>query len=742
MRKMRICLNMIVKDEAHIIEKTLEHLREYISYWVISDTGSTDNSREIITEYFKRVKIPGKLVEHKWEDFGTNRTLAIEACYPLREHFDYIWVFDADDAIQNRIKFPMIHTNPKKNPDIFSVRFGEGFTYMRNQIFKATEQWEYVGVLHEYPKKKFGDATTQTIEGDYYIDSRRLGARSKAADKYLKDAQVLEKGLVKEPDNERYMFYLGQSYFDSQLFEKSIYWYQKRVDQKKWFEEVYYSLYKIAEAKEKLGKAWTEVELAYMAAWKYLPSRAEPLYEIAKHYRHEGNYQKAYIFAKQASNIVFPKDQVLFLFKEVYDYKALEEYQIAAHHIQKYQESFNLGNYILTRNIPESERRRIEQSRDLNIEYIIDKFTSYPVKKICEIKERKAEEKNIIFTITTCKRYDLFHKTINSFLTCCNDFLKIDKWLCVDDNSNFEDREKMQKLYPFFEFVWKDEKDKGHVQSMNIIYEKAQEYKYNIHMEDDWTFFEKRNYLTDAIKILESDKSYGQVLFNVNYAQRSSCRNIVGGFVKYCQGIRYLEHEHYFPGKEYDKFIQRNKGKATQAYWPHYSLRPSVLKVETLKNIGDFKNETGHFEMDYAKRYINKGYKSVFFDTICSYHTGKCTWEKGDNSYSLNGVKQFVKEEKIEQVDEDIKDVEVEGDWLIVNGLDSFGNDIKFLDTKEIEILKLAALSDESCIGFNSLGYLKSTIYKSDDWIDVSSRFPHFKMYIYKTRYAKYLQTI
>ena len=756
MRKMRICLNCIVKDEAHIIEKTLEHLKEYICYWVISDTGSTDNTREIITEYFQKVKIPGKLLQHKWEDFGTNRTLAIEACYPLREHFDYIWVFDADDAISGVLKFPMIHSNPKKNPDIFSVRFGEGFTYMRNQIFKATEQWEYVGVLHEFPKKKFGDATTQTIEGDYYIDSRRLGARSKAADKYLKDAQVLEKGLIKEPDNERYMFYLGQSYFDSQLFEKSIYWYQKRVDQGKWFEEVYYSLYKIAEAKERLGKDWTEVEMAYMSAWKYLPSRAEPLYEIAKHYRTEGNYQKAYIFAKQASNIVFPKDQVLFLFKEVYDYKALEEYQNSAHHIQKYQESFNLGNYILTRNIPESERRRIESMRDLNIEYIIDKFTTYPVKKIFEIKNkekifeiknRKGKENNVIFTITSCKRYDLFHKTINSFLTCCNDILKIDKWICVDDNSSSEDREKMQKLYPFFEFVWKGEKEKGHVQSMNIIYEKVQNYKYNIHMEDDWTFFEKKNYIGDAIQILESNEKYGQALFNVNYAQRSSCRNIAGGFVKNIGGIRYLEHEHYPPGKEYDNFIKRNSNRSTQAYWPHYSLRPSVLKVGVLKDVGDFKNETGHFEMDYAKRYVQKGYISVFFDTICSYHTGKCTWEKGDNSYSLNGVKQFSENEgnkfdKGEKAEEDVKDIEVDGDWLIINGLDSFGNDIKFLDTKEIEILKLAALSDESCIGFNSLGYLKSVIYKSDNWIDVASRFPNFKMYIHKARYAKYLQSI
>ena len=43
--KKSICLNMIVKNESHIIIETLKNLCSYIDfgYWVISDTGSTDN---------------------------------------------------------------------------------------------------------------------------------------------------------------------------------------------------------------------------------------------------------------------------------------------------------------------------------------------------------------------------------------------------------------------------------------------------------------------------------------------------------------------------------------------------------------------------------------------------------------------------------------------------------------------------------------------------------------------------
>ena len=59
---------MIVKNEAHIIADTLEHLHKFIKfdYWVISDTGSTDKTKEIIINFYKKKGIPGKLVEHAW----------------------------------------------------------------------------------------------------------------------------------------------------------------------------------------------------------------------------------------------------------------------------------------------------------------------------------------------------------------------------------------------------------------------------------------------------------------------------------------------------------------------------------------------------------------------------------------------------------------------------------------------------------------------------------------------------
>ena len=67
-----ICLNMIVKNESHIIEKTLENLCSYIkfTYWVICDTGSVDNTIDIISIFSikkilmeKYTNINGKILD-------------------------------------------------------------------------------------------------------------------------------------------------------------------------------------------------------------------------------------------------------------------------------------------------------------------------------------------------------------------------------------------------------------------------------------------------------------------------------------------------------------------------------------------------------------------------------------------------------------------------------------------------------------------------------------------------------
>ena len=70
--KKTICLNMIVKNEAHIISETFDNLLKHIplTYWVISDTGSTDGTQQLIKDYFKS---KNKYILNQKEDIYTTK---------------------------------------------------------------------------------------------------------------------------------------------------------------------------------------------------------------------------------------------------------------------------------------------------------------------------------------------------------------------------------------------------------------------------------------------------------------------------------------------------------------------------------------------------------------------------------------------------------------------------------------------------------------------------------------------
>ena len=160
-----ICLNMIVKNEAHVLPITLDHLLSKIpiSYWVISDTGSTDGTQDMIRNFFKNRNIPGELVEHSWRDFGYNRSKALECAY---KKTDYLFIFDADDSIGG--DFVMPH---RLTADRYDFVFGRGFTYHRPLLINNRLRWEFRGVLHEFLSHIDPIKSSEVFPGNYFIES-------------------------------------------------------------------------------------------------------------------------------------------------------------------------------------------------------------------------------------------------------------------------------------------------------------------------------------------------------------------------------------------------------------------------------------------------------------------------------------------------------------------------------------------------------------------------------------------
>ena len=395
--KPKLALCMIVKNESHIIHECLESIYKYIDYWVISDTGSTDGTQDIIKKFFAEKGIPGELHQDEWKNFGHNRSIALRHC---DNKVEYAWMIDADDRVEGSFKFP---ENP--TADGYVLRMGrEEFSWWRTQIFKTEAMWEYKGVLHEYPATNKEQPVLAKIEGKYNINARTLGARNvgiTVIEKYKKDADLLEKALIDEPDNTRYQFYLAQSYFDSQQWEKALEAYMRRASMGGWAEEVYYSLYRVAICRAMLDRPWGEIQASFLDAYNYRPIRAEPLVHIAQALRTKfGQPAAAFVFARIAAEIPYPQTEILFVPDIMYKFTALDELGASAHAAGRPELGYLACKKLLEEGrVPEEHLERVQnnfnQYRAImeKIAEEREKLTKPKESQVVSIKPKKFKEK-------------------------------------------------------------------------------------------------------------------------------------------------------------------------------------------------------------------------------------------------------------------------------------------------------------------------------------------------------------
>ena len=319
-----ICLSMIVKDEEHIILRCLESVKDTIDYWVISDTGSTDNTKKIIKDFFKKHNIPGELHSHQWENFSHNRNKSLTIAV---EKADYVFIIDADDVLIHEDNFRFKNLSK----DGYSLTFKEtAASYTRTSLIKSSKDWRWAGVLHEYLECSIPFTIETYPEG--YIKASREGARGQNPDRFKADVDILKKALLETPDNARYQFYLAQSYRDDQDFTQAMQAYQKRADMGGWAEEIYYSLYEVGNCQLKLDMDSNTVLESLLKAYYFRPSRLEAIYLAVQVCRIEENYHLGYHLGYSAIKTPEPKD-ALFVSTDVHQWQLKDELAICASRI-------------------------------------------------------------------------------------------------------------------------------------------------------------------------------------------------------------------------------------------------------------------------------------------------------------------------------------------------------------------------------------------------------------------------
>ena len=347
-----ICFASMCKNEEHCIRQTLEAVYKYIDYWVICDTGSTDKTCEIITEFFKEKNIPGELHVDEWIGFDKNKSLMMKRA---QGKADYIMHLDADDLLVGELIF----TNQDAGQDAYFIPVKRGSSEWKALIlFKGDYLWRFCGVAHNIIKcEDKPNFSTGTLNYDYYISGEGIGSRAFDPKKYLYDAERLQKQffdtLIEDPDglNNRSVFYTAQSYMDYGMYKEAIQWnklYLKIKDT--WIEEVFEAQMRISKCHMVLGSDPFIIEQEMLKAIDIFEDRAEPHYHLGLYFNSLDNFEKGYHYLKQAhsKNLTEVKNKyILFIEEKCYGKYINDELSVACFWTDKGKEGLQLIEEII-----------------------------------------------------------------------------------------------------------------------------------------------------------------------------------------------------------------------------------------------------------------------------------------------------------------------------------------------------------------------------------------------------------
>ena len=325
---------MIVRNESHVIQRCLESIKPWIDYWVISDTGSTDHTQEIIKDFLQ--DIPGELHQHPWINFGYNRNEVLKLA---KRKGDYLLLIDADEVLEGVID----KNHLDKDLYLIKLRLSTQLAKSSRRAFliKNSLDFYWEGVIHE--EIKFVSQWSAGIFDSAFLRvEMQDGHRSQNPKKYLEEAKKLERVILDDPRNSAYIHHLAVFYELAGEFELALKYHQKRASMEGFDENTFWSKYSIGKLQEMLQMDPSLFIKSYQEAYRFRPSRAEPLYHIAQYYLKEQNYILGYLLAQYALSLPVPLE-IYYVENWIYDWgllATLADCSMKMGHIQEAKESY------------------------------------------------------------------------------------------------------------------------------------------------------------------------------------------------------------------------------------------------------------------------------------------------------------------------------------------------------------------------------------------------------------------
>ena len=353
----KIALNFICKNEAHVIERMLDSIKDITDLVVCNDTGSTDGTQDVIKKWGEKNNIPTYVFERPFDNFENSRNHAkdklSDVVGELKLDADKVYGYwiDCDETMIVKPTF----NKDKLNKDLYMIyAFIGKMKYTRNTFFRVSKKsLKWYGPIHEFINVFEPTNTTSDILTDVIVDVKMDGDswKENVPEKYRKHSVVFEDYINNVNREARWVFYTAQSFHDSasmpdnkaendERLRRAMKYYKERVQRLDGYaEERFYSQLRIGTILYRLEQPWIETKQELLKAYCIDPLRGESIGVIIEHYINMGDWNMAYVYSKfglttfhgkSPSNATPPR--VLFLDEVLYNWKFLKFHAVVCLH--------------------------------------------------------------------------------------------------------------------------------------------------------------------------------------------------------------------------------------------------------------------------------------------------------------------------------------------------------------------------------------------------------------------------
>lgn len=340
----RIAATMMLKNESKRLGTTLKSLEGYIAGLIIFDTGSTDNTIEILREWSAKEGVPLHLKEGTFQNFRDSRNELFDFADTIKG-YDFLLLLDCNDELRGGARLLeecRRFQTMKENVFMIRQQWLSGAyinKYHNARLVKPNIGWRYKKRVHECLVPPPGDTNIgrPIVSEDVVLYQDRNEDDDKTSKRFKRDKDLLLQDLKEENDT-RDMFYLAQTHACLSEFEEAYAMYQKRAETLAGFWEERYHAYLRSGEIMRGQMQDTEMAIANFFKAAAIDFRAEPLIALGRIYREKHDFLLSYTFLHAASKLSYPDNVILFVSERDYVYERFQLLSIVAFYAGQYSE--------------------------------------------------------------------------------------------------------------------------------------------------------------------------------------------------------------------------------------------------------------------------------------------------------------------------------------------------------------------------------------------------------------------